>query len=60
MRPIRSVHRKSGDTYVRNVDVLWSKFFIQALAQASLGEFRGREDAGGRIAPQSGGGTRED
>ena len=45
---------------MRNVDVLWSKFFIQALAQASLGEFRGREDAGGRIAPQSGGGTRED
>lgn len=45
---------------MRNVDVLWSKFLVQALAQASLGEFRGREDAGGRIAPQSGGGTRED
>ena len=45
---------------MRNVDVLWSEFFIQALAQASLGEFCGREDACGRIAPQSGGGTRED
>ena len=43
-----------------NVDVLWAEFFAQALAQASLSEFRDRKDACGHIAPQSGSSAGED
>jgi len=43
-----------------NVDVLWPKLFVQALAQASHSKFCDRKNASDSIASQTGGGTGED
>lgn len=43
-----------------NVDVLWPKLFVQALAQAPQSEFRDGKDTSERVAPQSGSGAGED
>ena len=43
-----------------NVDVFLSKFFVQALTQASESEFRDGKDASERIAPQTSSGAGED